>query len=134
MVSLTYEIVAYNTGIQHDLIVGASIFDSSWNFVVDLPWWLIWDVPTNQGYRVAITVDVGLAAGSYIARARAWKNYDLTGASEIGDLNSVGKLYVGGSLFEETPGDGVYLDQMDKSFNVAVGAVSADITELNLTI
>ena len=34
MVSLTYEIVAYNTGIQHDLIVGASIFDSNWNFVI----------------------------------------------------------------------------------------------------
>ena len=134
MVNLTYAITAYNTGVQHDLIVGASIFDSGWNFVADLPWWIIWDVPTGGGSKVTISGEISLSPGSYYVRARAWENYNLTGATEIGPLDSVGKVYVGGSVYGTTPGDGVYLDQMDKSFNVGVGAVSADITDLQIVI
>lgn len=133
---ITYEVVATNTGGMHDLIVGVSIFDNNWDLVVDLPWFVIWDVPTGTEYTVTIsaTLTSPLPIGSYWARSRAWENYNLTDATEYSDLDSVGKAYLGGQLYGETPGDGVYLDQMDKSFNVTAAGISVDITNLKITI
>ena len=136
MTQITYEIKVKNTGTQYDLIAGVSVFDNNWDFVVDLPWFIIWDVPTGTQYTVTIpaTLTSNLPTGNYYARARAWENYDLTGASEYGDLDSVGRAYLGGSLYGTTPGDGVCLDQMDKSFSVAAGQISAEINDLIITV
>lgn len=135
MVSITAVIYARNTGIQHDLIVGASIFTSAWDFVADMPWFVLFDAPANMTDSVEMTtgVIVDIPAGTYYVRARAWRNYD------AGVINNSGDGWVcyeagTGACYDQVKGDGIYLDQMDKSFNVAVGQVSADITNLVVTV
>lgn len=136
MVNVKVVIYARNTGVQHNLIVGASIFDSSWKFKADMVWFVLFDAPANMTESISMTtelIDIPLSAGTYYVRARAWRNYD------PGVINNSGAGWVAyepgtGAAYDQYKGDGIYLDQMDKSFNVAVGQVSADITDLQITI
>jgi len=138
MVSLTYELWAKNTGVSHDLICGVSIFDTSLNFVADLPWFVIYNAPANmtQVYHVTISgIQINLSSGNYIARSRAWKSY--TPGTVVGEFEGgVGVVYGSGTgaVYDTTSGDGIYLDQFDRSFSVTAGAISADITDLQITV
>ena len=140
LVNITYDTTVINTGIEHDLIIGCSIFDTSGGWVADLPWWIWFNVPTGVLHQVIVSVsNVSVpSGGNYWAKVRAWKTYDLTGATELADIIFggvlVGRLFSGGYLYDSYVGDGVPLDQMDKMFTIPSGLVSADITNLQLSV
>jgi len=95
-VKITYTIEAYNTGVQHDLTCGCSLLDPyTGEELVMLPWWVIWNVPTNQGYSITLSVTGDIPVGTYQAKARAWETH--SGGTKIGDLDSVGALYQAGT-------------------------------------
>jgi len=95
-VTVSYTIEAINTGVQHDLICGCSLLDpNTGEELVMLPWWVIWNVPTNSGYGITITASGDLAAGTYLAIAKAWENY--SEGTKVGDLDSIGEVYRGGT-------------------------------------
>ena len=95
-VTISYTIEATNTGVQHDLTCGCSLLDpSTGDELVMLPWWVIWDVPTGNGYSVTINASGDIPAGTYQAKARAWENH--SGGTEVAPLDSVGMLYQAGT-------------------------------------
>ena len=127
-VTLNYVIEAYNTGVQHDLTCGCSLLDpNTGQALYDLPWWVVWDVPTNQGYIVTISVTGDINPGTYTAIARAWENH--SGGTKVGDLNSVGAVYTGGIL------TGI-LDEATQTLVIGEvpGVVSADITKFSIVV
>ena len=129
-VTITYAIEATNTGVLHDLTCGCSLLDpSTGEELVMLPWWVIWNVPTGQGYTVTISASGDISAGTYQAKARAWENH--SGGTKVGDLDSVGALYQAGT--------GVLTGVLDEAVQTLVisgvpGEVSADITNFTITI
>ena len=128
-VTITYTIEATNTGVQHDLTCGCSLLDpSSGEELVMLPWWVIWSVPTNQGYNVTIQASGDIPAGTYQAKARAWENH--SGGTKVGDLDSVGALYQAGT--------GVLTGILDEAVQTLVigngVGVSAEINNFTITI
>ncbi len=95
-VTITYTIVATNTGVVHDLTCGCSLLDpNTGDELVMLPWWVIWNAPTGGEYEVTINASGDIAAGTYLAKARAWETH--SGGTKVGDLDSIGALYNGGT-------------------------------------
>lgn len=95
-VTISYTIDATNTGVQHDLICGCSLLDpNTGEELVMLPWWVIWNVPTGQGYRVTLSASGDIPTGTYLAKARAWENH--SGGTKIANLDSVGAVYQAGT-------------------------------------
>ncbi len=130
-VTINYTITAKNIKNPHDIIVGASIFTSDLTWVADLPWWIIIDPTDNMEYTIPISHSLGLVKGDYILRARAWKDYDLIGATEIGSQTTPdGKIiivYTEGHLYN-------ILDQMDGTFIISPPEiVSADINNMSFS-
>ncbi len=128
-VKITYTIEAYNTGVMHDLTCGCSLLDpSTGEELVMLPWWTVWDVPTNQGYSITLSVTGNIPAGTYQAKARAWENH--SGGTKVADLDSIGAIYQAGT--------GVLtgiLDEAVQTLNIAGPAgVSATINNFSITI
>lgn len=119
MVRTVWNALAANTGVQNDLIVGFSIYsgtpsDDTW--VYDLPWWVVINPELGHYYQYPLAMDVSLGGGTYTLRVRAWKNRS-GGTEDFRDVVD-GKtiiFYRGGSLYDTTPGDGIALDQHDKS-------------------
>jgi len=130
-VTITYTIEAINTGIQHDLICGCSLLDpNTGEELYMLPWWVIWNVPTGQGYTVTINATGDVVAGTYLAKARAWTDY--TAGTKAGDLDSVGILYQGGTGAPLAP----WLDEATQTLVISgvPGEVSATINTFTITI
>ena len=127
-VTITYSIEAVNTGTQHDLTCGCSLLDpNSGEELVMLPWWVIWNVPTGQGYNVTISASGDVPARTYQAKARAWENH--SGGTKVGNLDSIGAIYQAGT--------GVLtgiLDEAIKTLVVGPAGVSADITNFTIKI
>ncbi len=128
MVVIIARIYARNTGVQHNLILGATILDYDWNTIFDMPWYAIYDMPA--GMTDPIWVETGasgtMPAGTYRIIAKAWETFDLTGATLL-DSGEGFDFYSGGSLYGE-------LDSIDGTFNIVAGQVSAEITDLQITI
>lgn len=138
MVNVIATFSVTNAGsIVQDIIVGASIFadpisDDSW--VADFPWIIYPDVtPGNSRTFDLELTNLDLSGDyTYWVRGRAWRNYDLIGATLIN--GGVGwQMYTGGHLFDQTPGDGISLDQIDESFTVTA-LVTIKITNLDITV
>jgi len=130
-VTITYAIEAVNTGVQHDLTCGCSLLDpNTGEELVMLPWWVIWDVPTGQGYIVTITASGDIPAGTYQAKARAWADY--TAGTKAGDLDSVGILYQAGTGSCNPP----ILDEAVQTLVISgiPGEVSARIDNFTITV
>lgn len=128
-VTITYTIEATNTGVQHDLTCGCSLLDpSTGEELVMLPWWVIFNVPTGQGYTVTIDASGDIPAGTYQAKTRAWENH--SGGTEIAPLDGVGTLYQAGT--------GVLtgiLDEAVKTLVIGNGVgVSAIIDNFTITV
>lgn len=124
-VEIRYEIIAYNLGIQHDLICNCRLVDAGGTERYALPWWIIWNVPTGVAYRVALTVLGDVVAGTYTAVARAWANS--SGGIKINDLDSLGAYYTEGVLTG-------MLDEATQTITISEGAVSARIDQFTITI
>ena len=127
-VTINYTTTAKNIKNPHDIVVGASIFTSDLTWVADLPWWVIVEPADNTEYTIPISHSLGLVEGNYILRARAWKDYDLVGATQIDQTTTPdGKtviVYEGGNLYN-------MLDQMDGAFMISPPEiVSADINNM----
>jgi len=146
-VKIGYNPWVKNIGVTHDLIVGCSVFTDTVppTFVVDLYWFVIYNMPSGADWSPVFmdylyTSITGITVGNYLARCRAWKNYDLTGATKIGDIVSdstvVGAVYMGGALYGDTIDDGIYLDTIDRLFTVEapVEEISMDITYLEVNV
>jgi len=129
-VTISWTIEATNTGVQHDLTCGCSLLDpSTGEELVMLPWWVIWNVPTGQGYAVTIHGSGDLPAGTYLAIAKAWENH--SGGTKVADLDSVGALYQAGT--GALTGE---LDRATQTLIISPGAtgVSAEINNFTITI
>ena len=109
-VNIGYNPWVINTGATHDLIVGCSVFTDTVpsNFVIDLFWFVIYDMPSGASLEPVFTGYLytgitGINVGNYIAKCRAWKSYDLTGATKIGNIVSngtvVGAVYRDGAVY-----------------------------------
>ena len=125
MVKVNWNVLAANTGIQNDLIVGTSIYSGTTptdpNWLLDLPWWVVENPDINTFYQFPLYTYITLGGGTYTLRARAWTSYDLTGATEQMRTTIDGKtiiLYSGGNL------SGV-LDVMDRTATNTI--ISAEI-------
>ena len=129
-VTISYTIEATNTGVQHDLTCGCSLLDpSTGEELVMLPWWVIWNVPTNVRYNVTINASGDIPSGTYLAKARAWENH--SGGTKVGDLDSVGVLYQAGT--------GTLTGILDEATQTLVigevpGVVSAVIDNFTITV
>lgn len=133
-VTINYTTIAKNIKNPHDIIIGFSIYsgtptDETW--VADLPWWVVIDPTDNMEYTVPYSYSLGLAEGDYTLRARAWRDYDLVGATEIDRITTDdGKtiiVYSGGSLYS-------MLDEMDATFVISPPEiVSADINNISFS-
>lgn len=127
-VTISYTIEATNTGVQHDLTCGCSLLDpTGTEELVMLPWWVIWNVPTGVGYNVTISASGDLPAGTYLAITRAWENYSV--GTKVGDLDSVGVLYQGG-----TGSLTGILDEATQTLVIGATGVSAVIDNFTITI
>jgi len=127
-VTLTYVIEAINTGIEHDLTCGCSLLDPiSGEELVMLPWWVIWNLPTGQGYAVTIHASGDIPAGTYLAKARAWENH--SGGTKAGDLDSVGEFYQSG-----TGSLTGILDEATQNLVISATGVSAVINNFTIAI
>ncbi len=132
MVRVNWNVLAANTGIENDLIVGTSIYsgttptDTTW--LLDLPWWVVINPNIETYYQFSLYTYITLGGGTYTLRARAWTSYDLTGATEqIRTTTPDGKtiiLYSGGNLYDE-------LDVMDKTASNTI--ISADIGDMSFS-
>ena len=146
-VNIGYNPYVKNTGATHDLIVGCSVFtDLGDNFVVDLFWFVLYDMPSGASWQPVFdgylyTGITGINAGNYMAKCRAWKSYNLTGATKLYDIsdpdgNIVGAMYREGAVYGDSPGDGNYLDQISRAFTITeeVADVSMDLTFLDIDV
>lgn len=136
-VSLTYITKVTNTGIPHDVIVGCSLLDpSTGEELYYLPWWVVWNVPSNSWVEVKISNITGdIPAGTYQAKARAWTDY--TAGTKAGDLKRedgtiVGILYHAGTGSCNPP----WLDEAVQTLVIPEGPaeVSARIDAFTITI
>lgn len=133
-VTLTYKIIATNTGTQHDLICGCSLVDpSTGEELVMLPWWRIFNVPTGGQWIVTIAASGDIPARTYLAKARAWTGYTAgTKAADLKDTagNIVGILYQGGTGSCNPP----ILDEKSQTIVVGPAAISARIDTFTITV
>ena len=127
-----YQVQVTNTGIQHDVVVGISLSVSgAESFTIDLPWFIIFNVPSGQGNIVTIGgIGQNLPEGNYDAICRAWTG--ATGGNLLTPLDSVGELREGGTL------DPPILDEIRKNNEMTIttggAAVGADLISFNLTV
>ena len=146
-VNIGYNPYVKNIGVTHDLIVGCSVFTVAEGWIIDLDWFVIYNMPAGASWEPVFTRGsylytgiTGIPAGDYEAKCRVWKSYDLTGATKIYDIpdqdgNIVGAIYRGGALYGDTPGDGNYLDQISRVFTISPAAeVSMDFTLLEVNV
>ena len=127
-VTITYVIKATNTGVQHDLTCGCSLLDpDTGDELVQLPWWVIWDVPTGGEYTVTVDASGDIPAGTYLAKARAWENH--SGGTWIYDLDSVGALYQAGTGTLSNA-----LDESTQTLVIGATGISARIDNFTITI
>lgn len=133
-VTIRWTIKATNTGIPHDLICGCSLLDpSTGEALYDLPWWVIWDVPSGKRWSVPIGVILDVVPGTYTAKCRAWAGYTAgTKATDlkIADGTIVGIAYYGGTGLCNPP----ILDEAVQTLVIGQGAVSARIDDFAITI
>jgi len=131
-VSLTYVTEVINTGIQNDLNVGVSLLDpDTGQELVMLPWWVIWDVPTGQGYNVTISgISGDIPAMTYLAKCRAWTDH--TPGTKVGDLDSIGVLYQAGTGSLHPP----ILDEATQTLVIpeVPGEIAAKINVFTITV
>lgn len=129
MATLNWTIYARNTGVEHELIVGASVFAdpiSDETFIGDLAWWVIIN-PGISSWGVPLSTGVSLPAGKYWIRARAWENR--SGGTKIIDLTSEGEIV--GYVYVEGILTGI-LDTKDISFTAA--GVAAEIINVSASL
>lgn len=134
-VTISYAIEATNTGVQHDLICGCSLLDpSTGEPLYDLPWWVIWNVPSGKAWNVTIQASGDIQAGTYLAIAKAWENH--VGGTKVGDLK-LGDGTIVGALYQA--GTGTLTGELDRETKTLVvgevpGEVSATIDNFTITI
>ena len=134
-VTITYAIKATNTGTPYDLTCGCSLLNpSTGEALYDLPWWVVWDVPTGNAWTVTIHATGDINAGTYQAKARAWENH--VGGTKVSDLrDSTGKVV--GALYQA--GTGTLTGILDEAVKTLViggepGEVSARIDTFTITV
>lgn len=150
-VNIGYNPYVKNTGETHDLIVGCSVFTTAENFVVDLYWFILYNMPAGASWQPIFngylyTGITGISAGNYLARCRAWKSYNLNppspykAATKLGDIKNsagtvVGAIYKDGAVYGDSVGDGSYLDSIVRLFTISGAAgVSMDLTLLDVNV
>lgn len=135
MVDISWSIKVRNTGPQHDIIAGCSLLDpNTGEELVEMPWWIIWDVPTNNVWTTSlIWSNVNIPSGTYLAKARAWTSYSGS-PTKIMDLATregivIGAVYQAGTgLLHD------WLDEATQTLVVSPALVSADIEQFTITV
>ena len=132
--TISWTINVTNTGVAHDLICGCSLLDpNTGETLVDLPWWVIWDVPTGHGWNVPLQATGDIPAGTYTAIARAWGSYSV--GTWLFDLEvssvKVGSVYASGT--------GALTGVLDESTQTLVisgipGEVAATINDFSISV